>query len=221
MATRKLSGLNRRTLRKIDRYPSPREISEAIKFNQWPYSTNDEIVKAFLTKRDRALVAILYLCALRRSEANKLRRNQFRIEDKLIIIEGIKLSKAERHSKKTGKTIMRKELYRTEAWIPLEGLRAELGQYVLDYLRELQPDQELFSFSKNSSRIWQIVERYTKGLAGRNRGITPHWLRAYGENWLYDNWDKDLMAVANYVSVDPGTLSQYIRKGHLKYKGKV
>lgn len=207
-------GTNRRTLRMIERYPTPREIFEALKYNQWTYKTN----KDFYLSRDRCLCALLYLVALRRSEAIRLTKQQFRIEENQIIIEGIKLSKAERHNKATGKTIIRKELFRKEAWIPLEGQRAQLGELVQNYLDLLEPEDKLFKFSAKSARPWQIVECYTKGLAGKNRGITPHWLRAYGENYLYDNWDKDIMAVASYVQVDPRTLSQYIRKGHAKYK---
>jgi hypothetical protein len=201
----------------IDRYPSPREIYEALIYNQWPYKTN----KDFLVTRDRAFCSLSYIVALRRSEVNRLIRSQFKTEEHQIILEAIKLSKAERHNKKTGESIMRKELYRKEAWIPLEGQRAQLGKIILNYLELLEPEQELFNFSPTSTRPWQIVETYTRGLAGKQRGITPHWLRAYGENWLYDNWEKDLMAVASYVSVDPRTLALYIRKGHMKYKGKV
>jgi len=201
----------------IERYPTPREIYEALIFNHWNYKKN----VAFYQKRDRAFCALTYLVALRRSETNRLTKNQFKIDPALITLEGIKLSKAERHNKQTGKVTMRKEQFRKEAWIPLTGPRAKLGELVLSYLEELEPEQPLFNFSPTSTRPWQIVETYTKGLARKNRGVTPHWLRAYGENWLYDNWEKDIMAVASYVSVDARTLSLYIRKGHMKYKGKV
>jgi len=214
---KKLSGLNRRTLRQIERYPTPREIYEALIFNQWNYKKN----VSYYQKRDRAFCALTYLGAFRRSETNRLVKSQFKISEELITLEGIKLSKAERRDKATGKVTMRKELYRKEAWLPLTGSRAKLGELVLDYLQELEPEQNLFAFSPTSTRPWQIVECYTRGLAGKHRGITPHWLRAYGENWLYDNWEKDIMAVASYVSVDARTLSLYIRKGHMKYKGKV
>jgi hypothetical protein len=48
-------------------------------------------------------------------------------------------------------------------------------------------------------------------------GIPPHWERAYGENYLYDLWDKDILAVASYVQVDPRTLTKYIHGTHAKY----
>jgi hypothetical protein len=200
------SGKNRRTLKQIDRYPSPYELAEKIKFNAWPYKVNRDYYLA----RDRALCSLLYLISIRVSEAQKLCKKQFRMTPDKIIIEAIKLSKAERHDKKTGKLLIRKNLYRPEAWVHLEGKRKQLANILLDYLEMLNDNDKLFDIKNR--RMHQIVNFYCE--------VPPHWLRAFGENYLYDAWDKDLMAVASYVSVDPRTLALYIRRAHDKYKDR-
>ncbi|MGA2682063.1 MAG: hypothetical protein ABSF44_09725 [Candidatus Bathyarchaeia archaeon] len=212
----------RRTLAMIDRYPAPEEIYQTIMSTEWPYKKD----KDFYVARDRALAALLYLIAIRISEAKRLTRQQFKLSP--FRVEGIKLSKAEKHSKKTGKIIIRKDLYRKEARIPLHGERGKLGQLVLAYLKMMdlsfipqsyyaegndeattKMNLRLFPFTEKSTRIDQIIKNML--------GIPPHWERAYGENYLYEIWDKDLLAVASYIQVDPRTLTKYIHGTHTKY----
>lgn len=38
------------------------------------------------------------------------------------------------------------------------------------------------------------------------------------ENIYVSIWDHDVLAVADYVKVDPGTLQEYIRKRYGKYE---
>jgi len=90
----------------------------------------------------------------------------------------------------------RKEQFRQEAFLPLEGERAALTQLVMDYLQLLKPQERLFNFGR--TRALQITHSIL--------GIPNHWLRAYGEDYLYENWDHDILAVADYVKVDPRTL---------------
>jgi len=196
--------VKRRTLKDIEYYPTPVEIYETITTNPgWPYKRKAE----FYITRDRALVCVLYLLAIRVSEALRLRKMQFLfpedtgIQDR-IIVRGIKLSKARRKEK------LRKELFRQENWLPLTGARAPLTQFIVDYLNLLEKPDFLFPF--NRTRAWQIVSLLT--------GSTCHWFRAFGEDFLYSQWNYDLLAVADYVKVDPRTLSQYIRKRYEKYK---
>jgi integrase len=199
-----MSVKTRRTLKYIEYYPSPSEIYEAIISSEgWPYKSNRE----FYIKRDRALVAILYLLALRVSEALRLRRNQFLLpwqtgQDDRIVVRAIELSKSRRRGKP------RKEQFRQENWLPLTGPRAPLTRFIVDYLKMLDGDEKLFPF--NRTRAWQIVAVMT--------GATCHWFRAYGENFLYSQWERDLLAVSDYVKVDPRTLGLYIRKSYEKYK---
>jgi integrase len=173
---------------------------ERINYDGWKYKTN----QAFYKTRDSALIAVLYVCALRISEALRLTRDQFRVEEKRIVIEGIRLSKVRR------KNQLRQSQFREYAFIPLEGDRGELGQKVQVYLALLSEKERLFPF--RNVRAYQIVSA--------TLGIPCHWLRAFGENFLYDVWEHDLLAVADYVKVDPQTLSKYIRRSYTKYKEK-
>jgi len=190
--------MSRRTLRFITHYPTPKQIYESIIDGEmWPYKTN----KDFYATRDKALVAITYLLAARISEVLRLEKSQFYTEKTRIIVQSIALSKSRRKDKP------RNDLYRQEAWLPLEGKRAELTELVLDYL-EICETERLFPFGR--IRAFQIISTIT--------GEPCHWLRAYGENYLYDEWDKDILAVANYVKVDVQTLQRYVRRAYAKYK---
>lgn len=61
-----------------------------------------------------------------------------------------------------------------------------------------------------TKRAWQIVNALLPDYAA-------HWLKAFGEDYLYDVRDHDLLAVADEVKVDARTLQQYLRKRHEKY----
>lgn len=190
----------RRTLKHISYYPSPTEIYEAIMRGEgWDYKVNAELYRL----RDRALVALTYLLGARISEVLKLRKSQFVLGKSAIIVRGIELSKRRWKGKP------RREQYRQEAWLPLKGERAPLTVIVLEYLKTLNgEDAKLFNFGR--VRAWQIISRTLK--------VPCHWLRAYCENYLYDKWRKDLLAVSDYIKVDPRTLSLYIRGSYRKYK---
>jgi integrase len=198
-----MTGKNRRTLYQIDEYPTPDAIYEKIQKGEgWPYKSQES---SKLLKRDRAFCALLYLLALRISEGCRLLKSQFSFDEKnktRMLVKGIKLSKV----KKKGHT--RKIQFRTEAWIDIEGPRAKLASLVTDYLKDAP--EELFIKAPTQAR------KYVTALIG----LPPHWLRAFGENYLYDTWDHDIIAVANYVAVDPRTLQEYIRKGYAKYKNR-
>jgi len=196
--------MSRRTLRLIEFYPTPKEIFDMATQGQgWPYKWQPE----YYLKRDRALASILYLLALRISEALRLRKNQFLFPEETgqqdrVIVRGIKLSKPRR------KTTERKDEYRQEGWLPLTGPREPLTRLVLDWLEELH-DPEARVFPIVRSRAYQVVVPLT--------GYPLHYLRAWGENYLYDNWGKDLLAVSDYVKVEARTLQHYIRRGYEKY----
>jgi integrase len=165
----------------------------------WNYKTNVEEHR----RRDLALASLLYLCGFRVSEALRLRRKQIVVERKRILVLGIALSK----SRYAGKN--RREQFRQEARISLKGERANIGKLFLDHVQTISdPEALLFPFGR--SRAWQIIETQT--------GEPCHWLRAYCENYLYDKWKHDLLAVADYVKVTPATLSEYIRESWKKYR---
>lgn len=195
-----MTGKNRRTLDTIQSYPRPVEIYDRITLaTGWRYKVDRE---RYL-KRDRALVALTFLIAGRISEVLRLTTGQFSREKDRIIIKGIKLSKARRKDK------LRRKQFREEAFLTLTGERSKLTELVLEYLNTLTDEnQKLFPFG--TSRAWQIITNMT--------GYTCHYLRAFGENYLYDKWEKDILAVADYVKVDPRTLALYIRRSYAKYK---
>ena len=153
-------------------------------------------------KRDRALVAIVYLGGLRISEALRLRKNQFVRRKGYVLVRAVKLSK----SRVKGKP--RRVEYR-DARLPLTGERADLTRLVLDYVETMKSNEaKLFGF--DNARAWQVVTSLLPD-------FTCHWLRAFCEDYLYDVWDHDLLAVSDYVKVDPRTLELYLRKRHERY----
>lgn len=208
-----VSGKGRRTLRMIEQYPEPKEILAKIldPATDWPYSKDLDLThkSQLYLARDRALAAVLYNGELRISEARRLLKAQFK--DKPFRIVAVQLSKAEKHNKKTGLVITRKDLYRKEIRLPTKGYRGQISGLIKQYL-DLLIDKEYETvpiFNIGNSRVDQIIK--TK------LGVPPHWLRAYGENELYGLWDYDLIAVANYVQVDPRTLAKYIHRVPNKY----
>lgn len=186
-----MSKVKRRTLKFIQHYPNPRELYQTLMRSPgWAYKTNLD----FYHKRDRALVALTYLIAARISEVLRLEKNQFSHGENCLVLRGIRLSK------KVG--------FRDEAFLPLSGERAELSLLVSEYLDELGLDEKLFNFGRK--RAWQIFIALM--------GEPCHWFRAYGENYLYDVWGKDILAVSDYINVDVQTLQKYIRRSYRKYK---
>jgi integrase len=191
--------VKRRTLKYIQYYPSPKEIyNQIVNAQPWNYKTNIE----FYQTRDKALASLTYLLGGRISEILRLKKNQFLMNHDKVIVRGIKLSKSRYRNRP------RREQYREEAWLPLHGERSPLTHLVLDYLQLLSKDDDLFNFGR--VRAWQIISKLL--------GVPCHWLRAYCENYLYDNWGKDILAVSDYIKVDPRTLQLYIRRSYQKYK---
>jgi len=100
-----------------------------------------------------------------------------------------------------------------EAWLPfasgsLMTPRQKMTSIVLEYLSHLRDDDRLFPFGR--SRAWQIVH-------STSPAFWPHLFRALGENYLYDAWDHDMLAVSDYVKVNLRTLEKYIRRSYEKY----
>lgn len=220
------SGKDRRVLASIPTpIPTPQEIYKIItESSPWPYKLskfsewNQPLAAKKFEARDKALVAILYLAGLRISEALRLTKKQFQILPDRVLVENIYLSKR----KVRGKPRLKQ--YR-EAWLPLEGERAPLTRLVLDYLSYLEEEDRLFPWSLKEKtytlrdgsvstqivgckRAWQIVTHLAPE-------YTCHWLRAFAEDYLYDRWDHDLLAVSDYVGVDARTLQLYIRRRYV------
>jgi integrase len=194
-----MGKLKRRTLKFIQYYPPPRELYQKIvSAPGWNYKENVEFYHA----RDRALASLTYLLGGRISEILRLKKSQFIVERDRVVVRGIQLSKSRYKNRP------RREQFREEAWLPLRGERSGLTELVLSYLRLLGDNDLLFPFSRQ--RAWQVINSLL--------GVPCHWLRAYCENYLYDNWGKDILAVSDYIKVDPRTLQLYIRRSYQKYK---
>jgi hypothetical protein len=213
----------RKTLQDIPYYPNPKELyDDLMRSAGWEYKINQE---KFL-QRDRALFALLYLAELRISEAIRLVSDQFERQEKFVYIKAILLSK-----RKPGKIKYR------DARLPLEGPRAKFTEIIMSYVDTLKPEQRLFPWSLTENR-YPINEyttragitktRYSVRITGTARAwkiinalaegkLTEHWLRAYGYNFLYDEWKHDILAVADSSKTDPRTLSKYIRRRHEQY----
>jgi integrase len=204
--------IHRRVLNDIDKVPSPTELYQELTTSPgWNYKINTE----FYLARDRALVSLMYLLACRISEVIQLKQSQFKQVAKHILIESILLSK-----RKPGKVKYR------EGMLPLRGSRSEFTLLILHYIDMLKietPDQDrLFTFSLekkqygNSVRLvgtrraWEVIKALLPN-------ITDHWLRAFGDDYLYDAWDHDIMAVSDYTKQDARTLQGYLRKRYKKY----
>jgi len=192
------SGLGRKTLHKIPYYPEPKEIYKSLlKSEGWPYKTDKE---TYLI-RDRSLASVTYLVGLRISETLRLTKGQFIEHENYIEIRTIELSKSQLKGKQ------RRDKYR-EGRLPLEGERLPLTKLVLLHLETLNEAGRLFRFKP--ARAWQIITCLFPD-------ATCHWLRAWCEDYLYTKWGNDLLAVADYVKVDPRTLQEYIRRRYQKY----
>jgi len=203
------SGRNRKTLKEIPYYPSPKEIYDSIMNSEgWPYKINRE----FFLKRDRALVSLLYLGGLRVSEALRIKKNQFVEKKNYILIRSVELSK----SRVKGRP--RRVRFR-DVRLPLKGERALLTQLVLEYIKHLNEDDRLFPWSLRKNKYGQIIgcKRAWQVVTALLPEHTCHWLRAYCEDYLYTEWEGDLLAVSDYIKVDARTLQQYIRKRYERY----
>lgn len=195
----KVPGEDRKTLGKIPYYPTAQELYSRLMHNHgWPYKRDGETY----LKRDRALVALTYLTGSRISEVLRLHKYQFVARDGHIWVRAIKLSKCRVKRRP-------RRLQFRDARLPLTGERSVFTELVQDYLQTLDGDGgRLFSF--NTTRAWQIITALLPD-------YTCHWLRAFCEDYLYDLWDHDLVAVADYVKVDPQTLRLYLRKRYERY----
>lgn len=205
-----VDGTNRRVLADIEDYPTPEKLYQKIMQYEGSYKTN----QTFYIKRDRALASIFYIAQLRKSEAHRITKGQFETDPFRIV--AVELSKSKKRNRQTGEIITRKDAYRKEILIPIEGKLGMFGKLIQEYLYLLDkkpPTQRLFPFSDKAGRDNQILKEML--------GCPPHWERAFGENLLYGLFDFDLIAVANYVQVDPRTLAKYIHRTPKKYLKKL
>jgi integrase len=183
----------RRTISQLDfeSYPTPGEILKTIMENPgYPYQVNPDYYLA----RDRALISLAYLGALRISEILRLTKTQLQEEEDRWVFRSVQVSK--RHMIK-GASTMR------SVWLPKSGERLPFTNLILDWIK-ICPTDQLFTFTRREAL------RVTTALTGK----WLHYYRAVGEAYLYDAWGHDLNAVSDYVNVSVAMLGHYIRGAH-------
>ena len=186
-----IKDLTRRVLTDIREYPSSAELFEKIvKSPGMTYKTNIEFYKV----RDRALISLTYLLALRVSEVLRLEKEQFTEKSNYVEVKAIQVSKR------------KKPMFRRVGFLPLIGDRRRFTFLIMQHLRQVETGK-LFKFG----RVWAYK------IVTATLGVPVHWLRAYGEDFLYTLYKGDVLAVADYIFVDPRTITLYLRRRFEKY----
>jgi hypothetical protein len=220
------SGKGRKTLEKVGRTPRPRELFNMLMESKgWPYKTNKEYYLA----RDRALVSLLYVGELRVSEAIRIKLGQFEDTEEVLYVHNVQLSKV-------------RGLQYRELRLPKHGERSCFTKLILDYLAIMRAagkneEDRLFPWSLKVNKVKVGVYHWKDGktetplysvqMVGTKRAwqivhallpnITQHWLRVYGEKYLYQRLGKDIIAVSKIVKVDPRTVAKYLMAGEEEY----
>jgi integrase len=152
-----LVNVHRRTLEDIKQHLSLQQIHNLIVSKTWNYKTDMENYY----RRDRCLMALLFLTAGRISEVLSLTREQFDFEadSNFVIIRNMILVK--RLKIRKGKPIKHTTSpIRDEVALPLHGSLSKFTELVEDYVQTLSdPKAKLFSFGRR--RAWQIVKYVT------------------------------------------------------------
>ena len=206
-----ITGLkSHRVLADIPRTLDPEELYDALmKADGWDYKDPD--TAELYRMRDRALLALLYLGALRISEALRLRRSQFVYlkKKRAWVIRGVKLSKEKTRRKlKDGRVMDRPRVhsFREEVWLPASGRRKAFTRLIMDWVEPCGAG--LIFGPQRGTYGFQTPERALQ-ISLVTLGTWLHYLRAQGERYLYSQW-KDLIQTANYLQVDPRTLAKYL-----------
>ncbi|MGB9915626.1 MAG: hypothetical protein ACPLOC_08815 [Candidatus Bathyarchaeales archaeon] len=195
-----MNGVKRRTLNDVY-FQRPSEIYQLITNKSWPYKTNKE----FFEKRDKALMALLYLTCGRITEVLSLTKKQFDLESEpsFVIIRNMIVVKRKKKAKRKSRAI------RDEVPLPKEGALTPFTKLVLEYLELIEnPEDKLFSIGRN--RAYKIVRYVT--------GQWPHWFRSQGESW-FGKVFSNIFALKDYVGiVSAEVLSDYVKTDWREYR---
>lgn len=195
-----LVGVGRRTNEDITKRLGLEQIYTLITEKMWPYKENKE----FYLKRDRALMALLFLTAGRISEVLSLTKEQFdfQADRNFIIIRNMILVKRLRTRK--GKPVKHRTApIRDEVPLPLKGPLSKFTKLVQDYLCLIdKPEERLFKFKRH--RAWQIVNSVT--------GQWCHWFRSQAESYYGKYVFNTPFALRDFVGVsDIESLGPYVK----------
>jgi len=171
------------------------ELRETVESVNWGYKTNQDLYRL----RDRAIVCLLILSGLRVSEAVQLKKLQFRVYKKKIILANVKT--------------LKKGLVRHKIILPKRGRLAWFTQVFEDWLRFVPSDDSYvfpsgnqfgFNWGKPLSRkrVFWIVKTTTHKF--------PHWFRGVCETiygrlvFKSDAWKlKEFMGLKRLDSTTP------------------
>jgi len=158
-----------------------------------------------LIRRDQALIATLFETGGRVSEVVQLRRRNFRIGDRAVIVTGMRvLKRFEKVGEYTDddgrKRWVTKPVYETRGRFPIR-IDEPLVPYMLDWIREV--DDYLFPSTDPSrehiSRSWayKIVRRVGDRLG---RHIWPHYFRSQRASQLVQDYGFTLHQLVRFFN---------------------
>jgi len=194
-------GSKRRTLKKEKElgklsYKSPTQIASIIRHNKWPYKTRRD----FYHTRDLALPSLVFLSSGRINEVLRVTKDQFeeyQFDPEILLLRSFYVSKRKKGKPHPFPTIP----------LPRVGVQGQLTRYVEDYLELLEPDEQLFKFSR--ARAWAIIRHITKKPGAVGPGYWCHWFRAQSLSY-HVNLIRSTIAVAKQRGVEnPATLAHY------------
>ncbi len=205
-----LIGVSHRTNEDIKRRLSLEQIYTLITAKSWSYKTK----LWFYPKRDRALMALLFLTAGRISEVLSLTKEQFDFvaDQNFVIIRNMILVK--RLKTRKGKPVKHKTApIRDEVPLALKGKLARFTELVLDYLDLIKkPKEKLFKFKRH--RAWQIVNHVTDQWC--------HWFRSQAESYYGKYVFNSPFALRDFVGVsDIESLRSYVKTQWKDYQNKL
>lgn len=205
-----LMNVHRRTLEDIKARLGLEQIHNLITSKTWPYKTDWENYY----RRDRCLMALLFLTAGRISEVLSLTREQFDFEAdrNFVIVRNMILVK--RLKTRKGKPVKHTTApIRDEVALPLHGPLSKFTLLIEDYVQSLiDPKQKLFVFGRR--RAWQIVRFTTSKWC--------HWFRSQAESYYGKYVYTSAFALRDFVGVtDIESLGPYVKTSWRDYEDKL
>lgn len=205
-----LEGVKRRTLEDIKAHLGLEQIYNLITTKTWPYKIDMENY----IRRDRCLMALLFLTAGRISEVLSLTREQFdfQADPNFVIIRNMILVK--RLTTRKGKPVKHTTSpIRDEVALPVSGPLSKFTEIVEDYVLSLQdPKQKLFPFGRR--RAWQLVRFITDKWC--------HWFRSQAESYYGKYVYTSAFALRDFVGVtDIESLGPYVKTEWRDYQDKL
>lgn len=188
----------KRTLRYIKESISPDKIFELIQNGKrWPYKTKQE----FYEKRDKALLALIYLSGGRVNEVLRVEKKQFGFSDEdFILIHEFRISKRKE------RTIEKEGIPRIVVPLPRTDKFKKFTDLILDYY-EVAPEH-LFKIGRK--RAWAIIKHMT--------GKWCHYFRSQRLSYLVNRLRSATVASKIVGIKNPQTITHYYKGTWEEYR---